>query len=296
MSSTGWEVIVAEFYDYVCRSVTNNPGSQKSYVSYIKTLDKVNGGETYEWLLNSLNTSFPKQNLSECFDKYFDNHPAIKPQSQWKTGLLCLGDFIFGFTNSNVNLHSIRNFDTIACKLVAQSAIFCTKEVFEMVKTGKAGARENLGVGNEYGAWYHYTFQRARHNEKRGEYKDGIIRFDDNTHANTAIKTAVLKGLSRFGLHGNSKKIFNGFEACHIWPNTCYDARYHTSVGNLVLLPREIAGLTDHCEAVEGLLKYEAWKRFGFKPAEEEVPMRPKVYKEIEPIWRCTPSVVMIEY
>ena len=284
MSSTCWETILSEFYCYVCSSVTDNPGSQKSYVSYVKTLDKVNGGETYEWLRSALNTSSPKQHLSECFDKYFECHTEVQPQSQWKTGLLHLGDFIFGFTDSNINLHSIRNFDTIACKLVAQSAVFCTKEVFEMVKRGEAGARENLGVGNEFGAWYHYTFQRARHNEKRGEYKDDVVRFDDNTHANTAIKTAVLKGLSKYGIHGSSKQIFNGFEACHIWPNTCYDARYHTSVANIVLLPREIAGMTDHCEAVEELLKYEAWKRFGFKPVEEDVPQRPKNYNQI--VWK----------
>ena len=152
------------------------------------------------------------------------------------------------------------------------------------MKAGELGSKENLGVGNEFGAWYHYTFQRARHDEKRGEYKDAVIRFDDNTYANTAIKTAVLKGLSRYGIHGGSKQLFKGFEVCHIWPETCYDARYHTSVGNIVLLPREIAGLTDHCQAVEDLLKYEVWKRFGFKPAEAAVPSKPKNYNKIT--WR----------
>ena len=80
------------------------------------------------------------------------------------------------------------------------------------------------------------------------------------------------------------KQLFKGFETCHIWPETCYDARYHTSVGNVVLLPREVAGLTDHCQAVEDLLKYEAWKRFRFKPDEEAVPSKPKNYNKI--IWR----------
>lgn len=282
--SNCWEVVLSDFYDYICRCVTDNSGSQKSYLSYVKALDKANDGITLDWLQRAANEDTPIKCLSDSFDRYFETNKEIQPQTQWKTGLLRLGDFIFGYVNSSVNLRSIKNFDSIACQLVAQSAIFCSKEVFEQVKRGESGARENQGVGNEYGAWYHYTFQRARHNEKRGEYKDDTVRFDDNTHANTAIKTAILKGLSKYGVHGNSKQAFKGFEACHIWPETCYDARYHTSVANIVLLPREIAGLTDHCKAVEDLLKYEAWKRFGFKPAEEDIPQRPKNYSQI--IWR----------
>ena len=81
-----------------------------------------------------------------------------------------------------------------------------------------------------------------------------------------------------------SKTENSGYVASYILSETCYDARYHTSVANVVLLPREIAGLTDHCQAVEDLLKYEAWKRFRFKPDEEEVPQRPKNYSKI--VWR----------
>ena len=143
--------------------------------------------------------------------------------------------------------------------------------------------RENIGIGNIYGSWYNCKYQRAKHFQKRGE-KCGDITFDDNTYANNAIKLAILKGLEKYGIHGSSRQIFKGFETCHIWPDTCYDARYHTSVANVVLLPREIAGLTDHCQAVEDLLKYEAWKRFGFKPDEADVPAKPKNYSKI--IWR----------
>ncbi|MBR5324691.1 MAG: hypothetical protein IKV14_07755 [Muribaculaceae bacterium] len=278
------EAILADFETFVGHCVTENPNSQKSYVSYIKSLDKANDGETYQWLKEAVASETPIKHLSETFDKYFNNHPEKAPQNQWKSGVKHLGDFICGFTDSTINLHSIKDFDTIACKLVAQSAIFCSTEVFEMVKKGELGGKENLGIGNEFGAWFHYTFQRAKHFEKRGEYKDEKVRFDDNTQANSAIKAAILKGLSKYGIHGNSRQSFKGFEACHIWPDTCYDARYHTSVANIVLLPREIAGLTDHCQAVEDLLKYEAWKRFKFKPEEEEIPQRPKDYSKIK--WR----------
>lgn len=278
-----WETILADFEAYVSRCITDNTNSQKSYVSYVKSLDKANDGLTFEWLKNAVANEEPITYLSAAFDEYFKNNPDKTPQNQWKTGLKRLGDFICGFTHSATNLHSIKNFDSIACELVAQSAIFCPKEIFEMVKNGELGSRENEGVGNIYGSWYNCKYQRAKHFQKRGE-KCGDITFDDNTYANNAIKLAVLKGLEKYCIHGNFRQIFKGFETCHIWPDTCYDARYHTSVANVVLLPREIAGLTDHCQAVEDLLKYEAWKRFRFKPDEEEAPQRPKNYSKI--IWR----------
>ena len=71
--------------------------------------------------------------------------------------------------------------------------------------------------------------RRARmgQGEKRGQILDGI-RLDDNSYANVALKRAL--GLHRLQLEG--------FEACHIWPRTCYDERFHTVIANLVLLPR----------------------------------------------------------
>lgn len=277
------ETILADFEGYVARCITDNPGSQKSYVSYVKSLDRVNEGQTCEWLRKAVASEAPIKYLSDTFDEYFKNHPEITPQSQWKTGLNRLGDFICGYNHSTTNLHSVKDFDFLACNLVAQSAIFCPAEVFEMVKKGELGSKENEGVGNAYGSWYNCKYQRARHFQKRGDKCDNVT-LDDNTYANNAIKLAVLRGLEKYGIHGSTRQVFKGFETCHIWPETCYDARYHTSVGNVVLLPREVAGLTDHCQAVEDLLKYEAWKRFRFKPDEEAVPSKPKNYSKI--IWR----------
>lgn len=279
----GLQAILVDFEQYVGRRVTDNAGSQRSYVSYIKSLDKVNEGLTYQWLQDATTNENPIKYLSDTFDEYFKNNPDKTPQTQWKTGLKRLGDFICGFTHSTTNLHSIKDFDYIACELVAQSAIFCSKEVFDKVKSGELGSRENIGIGNAYGSWYNCKYQRATPQQKRRE-TIGDVTLDDNTYANTAIKMAILKGLEKFGIHGNEKQIFKGFEACHIWPKTCYDARYHTCVANIILLPREIAGLTDHCQAVEDLLKYEAWRRFGFKPDEADAPPRPNNYSKI--VWR----------
>lgn len=286
------EDLLADYARYLVY-VTDKDKSRKSYVSYVRTLNKANNGCTMEWLKAAVAKEDPIKYLSKVFDEYFKDVTNVQPQSQWKTSLCRLGEFICGFTNSNIDILSIRNFERTACELVAQSAIFCTTEVFNRVVNGRSGSLLNKKQGgNKYGSWYNCKYRRMDSGQRKGDYIDGI-RLDDNTYANKAIKYAVLEGLKKYGnIHGNDIHIFSEhksrFEACHIWSNTCNDERYHTSVANLVLLPREIASLTDHCDIVKNLLKYEAWTRFGFKPEEEEIPECPPNYEDIK--WRSTPD------
>jgi hypothetical protein len=93
------------------------------------------------------------------------------------------------------------------------------------------------------------------------------VILDDNTYANYAIKQAI----------GCSRNNLIGFEACHIWPGTCYDERYHTLVANLVLLPRALACLTDHYDPVGKVLQYRAFELYGWHPENREQPTRPLV-------------------
>jgi hypothetical protein len=102
--------------------------------------------------------------------------------------------------------------------------------------------------------------------ERRGQVVDGI-RLDDNTYANRAIKVAI-------GHPG----ILKGFEACHIWPKTCYNERYHTAVANLVLLPRALAGLTDHDSEIQRALQYRAYELYEWWPETEPQPVKPAFY------------------
>ena len=90
---------------------------------------------------------------------------------------------------------------------------------------------------------------RPGQGEKAGQHV-GALTLDNNSYANHAIKRAL--GVSRGNLVG--------FETCHIWPLTCYDERYHTTIANLVLLPRAIAGLTDHHIEVQTALQYRAYR------------------------------------
>lgn len=115
----------------------------------------------------------------------------------------------------------------------------------------------------------HPHIRRARSGEKPKTKTSEAIRLDDNTYANKALKDKV----SHLGK-------FDGFAVCHIWPQTCYNERYHTMPANLVLLPRELAGLTDHNRAVEQCLQYRAWELYSWYPDGQEQPKKPSNYPD----------------
>lgn len=107
----------------------------------------------------------------------------------------------------------------------------------------------------------------SKNKEKRGSIIDGI-RIDDNTYANRGIKKIL----------GNYE--FKNYEVCHIWPNTATDERYFSMIPNMVLLPRAIAGLTDHLETIQQILQYRAFSLYGWKPDEADVPQIPLNYPQ----------------
>jgi hypothetical protein len=106
---------------------------------------------------------------------------------------------------------------------------------------------------------------------------------DDNTLANRAIKTAVLKSFElKFGSSKYSYTYFRGYAACHIW-DLPDDRRYYASIANLVLIPRSLAALSDHFPEVRNLLRLEAYKRFGFIP--DGMPL-PASKNHSQVVWR----------
>lgn len=103
--------------------------------------------------------------------------------------------------------------------------------------------------------------------EQRGQIDNNGVRFDDNSYANLAIKRAAGLGKSAVG-----------FEACHIWPGTCKYERYHTAIANIVLLPRALAGLSDHAIEIQTALQYRAFELYGWFPEEMPQPVKPEFY------------------
>lgn len=114
-------------------------------------------------------------------------------------------------------------------------------------------------------------------NTKRGKAKDkgqilDGVRIDDNTYANVAIKRSISGSVE-----------FKNYMACHIWPGTTYDERYHTLLANLVLIPRILANLSDFFNEVIDVLKYRSYELYGWHPEGTEIPQRPSYYPQI---WR----------
>ena len=108
---------------------------------------------------------------------------------------------------------------------------------------------------------------RAGQGEQRGQ-RLGDVVLDHNSYANVAIKRAI----------GVPRADVKGFEACHIWPLTCYDERCHTVIANLVLLPRALAGLTDHSPEIQRALQFRSWELYGWCPEGKPQPTKPSGY------------------
>ncbi len=145
--------------------------------------------------------------------------------------------------------------------LVAETSLWASPEVHRWLM------KEN-GVGAYFPNVRRF---RAGAGERKGEIR-GSERLDDNSYANHAIKQAT--GIGR-------SKIRN-FETCHIWPQSCYDSRCHTVIANLVLLPRPLAGLSDHDLEVQAALQFRAFEIFGWHPPGQSIPSRPYFYP---PAW-----------
>ena len=96
------------------------------------------------------------------------------------------------------------------------------------------------------------------------------VGLDDNSYANGLIKRSL-------GFRAGQAV---GYECCHIWPNSCYDTRYHTVIANLVLIPAALASLTDYDPDVQAALQFLAYELYGWHPSEQTAPMKPHGYPE----------------
>lgn len=139
---------------------------------------------------------------------------------------------------------------------VAETGLWASPEVHQW-----------LVAKDGYGAWFPMT-RRCRKGEKRREIYRGE-RTDDNTYANKALKRAL----------GFNATALTDFEVCHIWPETCYDVRYHTTIANLVLLPRALASLSDHYPEVQRALRFRSFEVYdGWYPADYSLPSKSETY------------------
>ncbi len=285
-----------EMVDYFIKSINSSPykeinkNSQKSYRSYLYSLNKANGGKTAEWIsdiIQGAKINDPIDAAIKKFDSFFNTYTGRSQSTigNWKTAYRRLSESIIGIFYGNVwaFYNNRQKYDEYLCQIVAQNALFPTKKIVDDVIHGKLGTKNNVSKGgNPYASWDFMEHVRVTGKKKGTPITIGSFqcKADDNTSANHYIKQAILKSLN---LKSCGINRFNDYEACHVWdmPN---DPRYYASIANLILLPRAFGQLTDHCNAVKELLRYEVYKRFGFLPVNARVPSKPVFYNII--VWR----------
>ena len=260
-----------------------------SYDSYLRSVDKANGGITDSWISNAILSrgSDPVMDAVNAFDNFFNGYQKVSPKtiSNWKAAYRSLAETIIGIFYANVwaFTNNRNNQIFLLCQIVAQNALFASKDIVDGVINGKEGTPDNKKQGgNSYASWDHMLHVRDNSVKKGTQItvKGYSCIADDNTSANHYIKQAIIKSL---GLKNCSQSLFRDYEACHVW-DKAYDPRYYASIANLILVPRAYGQLTDHCPEVKEMLRFEVYNRFGFLPQNEPVPNKPKFYDKI--IWR----------
>lgn len=265
-------------------------GSLKNYPSWLKAVDKWNGGNSIKWIEAAMKgkNAVPFNDVENTYDtfvtsngnSFISNGKSRNVGSNHKSSYLSFAKWMIGQYHANTWLSIDKSSDLESCRLIAKNALFCTIDVANKVKNGSVGCKGHK-PSNTY-SWFDNQYRRIKTCEKTSGNKIGDIvggvTLDNNSKANIAIKNAIKQSIP---VNGN----FTDYMACHIWDDTCYNESYHTSVFNLVLVPTAIAGLTDYNDAVKELLQYESARRFGCYPNGLECPKKPKNYDKIT-IWR----------
>ncbi len=293
--------ILAIYRSTIVQYIKGNAAND--YCTKIRAIEEglINKQIIENWIkpvLNYKETDRPLQKVIDSFNTEFSGKGNIGSYSipECKTALSSFTKFVLGYYKAYA-LTELSTIEMEYCKMVAQNALFCSVDVAEKVKIGFLGSVDNINnSGNPYYSWYCCKFQRQHPDERQkgiktkpfpvGGYKPTCINtiiLDLNTQAQLAIKNAIIQSLPDFirTIHKN----FEGYMACHIWDASCYDYRYHTSVFNLVLLPKSIGGLSDYSQEVKRLLEWESAYRFGVFPKGKNL-VKPKYYEAVEGMWR----------
>jgi hypothetical protein len=94
--------------------------------------------------------------------------------------------------------------------------------------------------------------------------------YDDNTTPTWAL-------LWSHGINGGKRV---GLTFAHVW-TVADDMESYTHPANLVIVPECLAGLTDKGGPLTGLLRWHAWRTYGWKPSNVDEPQVPTGYADV---------------
>lgn len=270
-----------------------------SYVSYVKSYDKLNDGNTCGDILNLLkfdettnggNNGADKADWVEYARGRFeevvrDKGLQAKTIGNYRTAYMDLCRVVVGRYDADVWFDNPQT-DSIY-HLVAENALFASPDVVDQLTKGIFVFDGKIRPADKYACWdRQYIRDNSKHKgETTIDVRGKECKADDNTQANHAIKYAVRESCPDVKI--KSIRSFRNYEACHIVPKVD-NMLYFTSIPNLVLLHRALASLTDHIKDIQDLLNYHAWNLYHKSIPNWEAPHLSSklegVYKELK--WR----------
>lgn len=131
------------------------------------------------------------------------------------------------------------------------------------------------------------VFPTFRDTGRRGEeFYDDTARLVAMSDDNTTPRWAIIWS---HGVRGRGlKKILDGWSVAHVWDDA-KDRDIYTRLANLALVPKAFASLTDGDGPLTAYLRYHAFAKYAWYPANKAKPRKPDEYDSIE--WRyleCT--------
>ena len=153
----------------------------------------------------------------------------------------------------------------LLCQIIAGTAIMLPNVFIGKVKAKAKG--DNIFANASGGLCYYRDNKNPKGSKKNQQFnvpKDGFtypsLIADNNTRANMSLKKSILECV---GLPTSLYTLFVNYTVCHIWAHPD-DPRYYDNLQNLALVPSFLAGLTDHNKGIQEILRYHAYKLYGF--------------------------------
>lgn len=226
-----------------------------SYVKRLQSYDKNwNGGKTYSQL-DSIIKSKSNDPMADAMTYFSSAIPAKTPAStinSYRCAYKSFCETIIGRYDANVWL-SAKFSDRLnmnAYEMIAETAIFASPDILSDPKILK---------GHPHACWFinpYYIRDQKNVGKPTTDCKGRPCVGDRNQKANLAIKKAIYISCPDVAIANIGS--FCNYEACHIVPNSTNCRYYYTSIPNLCLIPRAIAGLSDHFQNIIDILNYHA--------------------------------------
>ncbi len=226
----------------------------KSYVKRLLIYDiKWNEGKTYSQLdtIIKSKSSDPMADAMNFFNSAIQASTPANTINSFRCAYKSFCETIIGRYDANVWLSAkfSGRLNMNAYEMIAETAIFASPGIVS----------DLINAENPHACWFinpYYIRDQKNVGKPTTDCKGRPCVGDRNQKANLAIKRAIYDSCKEVAIANIGS--FCNYEACHIVPKSTNNRDYYTSIPNLCLIPRAIAGLSDHFQNIIDILNYHA--------------------------------------